>query len=353
MTPEVAKNFLDTYIGASLNGPNAALDLRIPQANQYTNVLEDQAIAPVPRWGTDQGRGDAADLRRLAAADRPDRPRRTGHRICRKHRCPVRDLAGTGPGRSLLGGGPGRPLPATGGSARPTSGATRGERATPSCGRRCWSPCSSQVFPDDRVPRASPCPTSSWSRAASRTGDFIGLTNFSNLFFGADRTHFSWASSVRRRSSGWAGLPGLGTGLTGIGRSCATCGAGRGQRPSKSVGRAAGAVALIAMLWLVASTLLGSGGRPGTLIGHVHLRIVGTGLPVPHRSGPGDADHPAAARPALLPGRVSAAHDHHAGGHRVHVPDAHRHSAGRSHRSSSGRHVRLAVLGDPWGARLR
>ena len=45
MTPEVAKNFLDTYIGASLNGPNAALDLRIPQANQYTNVLEDQAIA--------------------------------------------------------------------------------------------------------------------------------------------------------------------------------------------------------------------------------------------------------------------------------------------------------------------
>ena len=45
MTPDVAKNFLDTYIGASLNGPNAALDLRIPQANQYTNVLEDQAIA--------------------------------------------------------------------------------------------------------------------------------------------------------------------------------------------------------------------------------------------------------------------------------------------------------------------
>ena len=44
MTAEVAKNFLDTYIG-SLNDPNAALDLRIPQANQYTNVLEDQAIA--------------------------------------------------------------------------------------------------------------------------------------------------------------------------------------------------------------------------------------------------------------------------------------------------------------------
>ena len=45
MTDEVAKNFLDTYIEQSLNGPNAALDLRIPQANQYTNVLEDQAIA--------------------------------------------------------------------------------------------------------------------------------------------------------------------------------------------------------------------------------------------------------------------------------------------------------------------
>jgi multiple sugar transport system substrate-binding protein len=45
MTADVAKNFLDTYIGDSLNGPNAALDLRIPQANQYTNVLEDQAIA--------------------------------------------------------------------------------------------------------------------------------------------------------------------------------------------------------------------------------------------------------------------------------------------------------------------
>ena len=45
MTPEVAKNFLDVYIGQSLNGPNAALDLRIPQANQYTNVLEDAAIS--------------------------------------------------------------------------------------------------------------------------------------------------------------------------------------------------------------------------------------------------------------------------------------------------------------------
>jgi multiple sugar transport system substrate-binding protein len=45
MTEDVAKNFLDTYIGASLNGPNASLDMRIPQANQYTNVLEDQAIA--------------------------------------------------------------------------------------------------------------------------------------------------------------------------------------------------------------------------------------------------------------------------------------------------------------------
>jgi multiple sugar transport system substrate-binding protein len=44
MTKEVADNFLGTYIG-SLNDPNAALDLRIPQANQYTNVLEDAAIA--------------------------------------------------------------------------------------------------------------------------------------------------------------------------------------------------------------------------------------------------------------------------------------------------------------------
>ena len=44
MTPEIAQNFLDTYIG-SLNAPNASLDLRIPQANQYTNVLEDGAIA--------------------------------------------------------------------------------------------------------------------------------------------------------------------------------------------------------------------------------------------------------------------------------------------------------------------
>jgi multiple sugar transport system substrate-binding protein len=44
MTAEVAKNFLDTYIG-SLDHPNAALDLRIPQAAQYTNVLEDAAIA--------------------------------------------------------------------------------------------------------------------------------------------------------------------------------------------------------------------------------------------------------------------------------------------------------------------
>ena len=38
----------ENYVGAikaSLASPNMALDLRVPQANQYTNVLEDQAIA--------------------------------------------------------------------------------------------------------------------------------------------------------------------------------------------------------------------------------------------------------------------------------------------------------------------
>jgi len=44
MTQEVAQNFLSTYLGG-LSDPNAALDLRIPQAAQYTNSIEDKAIA--------------------------------------------------------------------------------------------------------------------------------------------------------------------------------------------------------------------------------------------------------------------------------------------------------------------
>ena len=44
MTQEVAQNYLDVYLG-SLGAPNASLDMRIPQAAQYTNTIEDQAIA--------------------------------------------------------------------------------------------------------------------------------------------------------------------------------------------------------------------------------------------------------------------------------------------------------------------
>jgi multiple sugar transport system substrate-binding protein len=44
MTQEVAQNFLDVYIG-SLGDPNASLDMRLPQAAQYTNDIEDTAVA--------------------------------------------------------------------------------------------------------------------------------------------------------------------------------------------------------------------------------------------------------------------------------------------------------------------
>ena len=121
MTPDVAKNFLDTYIGASLNGPNAALDLRIPQANQYTNVLEDAGDRAVPGRRADQGRGDAADLRRLAAADRPDRPRRTGHR-----HMPQASVPSRAPHRARPRARPPR--------RRARSRATRDRRARPTSG---------------------------------------------------------------------------------------------------------------------------------------------------------------------------------------------------------------------------
>ena len=59
-------------------------------------------------------------------------------------------------------------------------------------------------------------------------------------------------------------------------------------------------------------------------------------------------------RPALLPGRLPAAADHHPGRRRLHVPDAHRHPArARSPRSVAAAGMAdFALLGDPWGARI-
>ena len=167
---------------------------------------------------------------------------------------------------------------------------------------------------------------------------FIGLTNFSNLFFGADRTQF--LGQFRPPTIiGWVFFVG-GTALTAW--AFVRYLRGRSVNPLGIVGRAAGAVALIALLWLVANTLLAQGGRPGTLVVTFIYVIVGHEPAVSDRSRAGDADHPTAARPAVLPGRVPAAAHHHAGRHRVHVPDAHRH-AGRPVRArlSSGRHVGL------------
>lgn len=103
---------------------------------------------------------------------------------------------------------------------------------------------------------------------------FIGLTNFSNLFFGADRTQF--LGQFRPPTIiGWVFFVG-GTALTAW--AFVRYLRGRSVNPLGIVGRAAGAVALIALLWLVANTLLAQGGRPGTLVVTFIYVIVGTSL---------------------------------------------------------------------------
>ena len=219
----------------------------------------------VPGRGADQGRGDAADLRRLAAADRPDRPRRTGHRICRKHRCPVARRSGDGPGPGLLGGGPGASLPAIGSARRDEWRNPRGARNA-----FLW-PTLLVVLLLAIFPLVASLGLALSNLQFVQGGfkiKFIGLTNFSNLFFGADRTQF--LGQFRPPTIiGWVFFVG-GTALTAW--AFVRYLRGRSVNPLGIVGRAAGAVALIALLWLVANTLLGRGRPAGNARRDVHLR---------------------------------------------------------------------------------
>lgn len=103
---------------------------------------------------------------------------------------------------------------------------------------------------------------------------FIGLTNFTNLLFGADRNIFLGQFKTPT-ILGWivfgGGVAVLAWALVRYGRS---------QRRSALglVGRLVGSVFALAFLWMLASTLFGEGGRPGTLTVTFLYAFVGTGL---------------------------------------------------------------------------
>jgi multiple sugar transport system permease protein len=103
---------------------------------------------------------------------------------------------------------------------------------------------------------------------------FIGLANFQNLFFGADRNHFLGVFQTPT-PVGWVIFLGA-TALVVVALARYL----RGGRASRVgiVGRVTFGVLIVAFLWMIASTLLGSGGRPGTLTVTFIYAFVGTGL---------------------------------------------------------------------------
>ena len=103
---------------------------------------------------------------------------------------------------------------------------------------------------------------------------FIGLTNFTNLLFGADRNIFL-GSFKPATILGWVVFIG-GTALMAY-VLVRYLRAGR-ISPIGLIGRALGIAAVIAFLWMIANTLLGDGGRPGTLTVTFLYAFVGTGL---------------------------------------------------------------------------
>ena len=103
---------------------------------------------------------------------------------------------------------------------------------------------------------------------------FIGLTNFTNLFTGSDRTHFLGLFQ-QPTALGWLVFIG---GTTLLVVAFARYILGRRVSPLGFVGRSVAVVSVVAFLWMIAGTLLGQGGRPGTLTVTFLYALVGTAL---------------------------------------------------------------------------
>ena len=103
---------------------------------------------------------------------------------------------------------------------------------------------------------------------------FVGLQNFSNLFFGADRNHYL---GLFKTPSPFGWLLFVGGTAVVVWLFVRTF---RDGRPSVIgiVGRAFFGGLVIAFLWMVASTMFGEGGRPGTLLVTFFYAFLGTGL---------------------------------------------------------------------------
>ncbi len=104
--------------------------------------------------------------------------------------------------------------------------------------------------------------------------DFVGLTNFRTLFLGSERAHLLGQAA----SPSWLGwlvfLGGTALLLIAFVRTARS----RQVKPLGLIGRAVGGLLLVLLLWLVATTVLGSGGRPGTLMVTLVYAFSGTFL---------------------------------------------------------------------------
>jgi multiple sugar transport system permease protein len=102
---------------------------------------------------------------------------------------------------------------------------------------------------------------------------FVGLQNFNILFNGSERSHFL-GQLMPPTLLGWAVFIG---GLLLLGWAFVRS-VRRGTRLRTLVIQAAGALLAAAMLWLLVSTLLSHGGRPGTLVVTFIYAFAGTAL---------------------------------------------------------------------------
>ena len=157
--------------------------------------------------------------------------------------------------------------------------------------------------------------------------DFVGFSNFTNLLFGTERTHFLGVAPDADAAR--LGDPDRRRGPASSGRCSGACGAvasgvGRRDRPRRR--RAASAIGLVVARRPDAAVR----GRPArdrssSRCSTSSRASRSTYVPRPR---PGDPRGPAAPWPAVLPGRVPAAADDHADRRRLHVPDDDRHREG-------------------------